>query len=227
MKKTLLSLILASAAFATGASGVTITKAPDLGSYWQPLQPNGGTYVYANSFVATETGVVTNLGAWLNALNVDATTEVVYHVLGSIGGLISSGPDMANILATSSAVSNVSSGLALYDASILSSAQLTSGSTYWFAASVLGSTGNGVFQVGGHTRNSGGIIDNGSFWFSNDASGIYFDGRSYVPEMAFTVTIEAGNGQQVPPSHNVPDAGSSLAMLAVGVGAIGLLKRRR
>jgi hypothetical protein len=72
----------------------------------------------------------------------------------------------------------------------LSSGILTAGVQYWFAANVIGLTADARIKVGGHTQNSGGINDNGTFWFSNDPTGINFDGQGLTPEMAFRVELE-------------------------------------
>ena len=82
---------------------------------------------------------------------------------------------------------------------------------YWFAATVVGESGPGFYQVGGHTQNSQ-YNDNGTFWYSNDPSGQSFDGQNLTPEMAFHV------GTAVP-------APASLAL--AGLGGLVATRRRR
>src|SRR5207249_1320390 len=95
MKKTL--LILTSAfALQTVSFAVTTTKPPDVGPSWHWLRPNGGTYVYADSFVAPISGDVTSLGTWLGAQFEDPTTTLLFQVWGSVGNNAASGPDAAN-----------------------------------------------------------------------------------------------------------------------------------
>lgn len=213
------NIILVASVFAvtTVTQAITVTKSPDLGAFWQSVSP-AGTYVYANSFVATETGFVTGLGTWMNTKVEDVTTELVFHVLGSVGGIVANGPSMSSILATSNAVSGMSGALSLYSAGMQSSLSLTSGETYWFALSAIGSTGIGDYQVGAHTQNSEGIVDNGTFWYSNNPIGSSFSG-GYTPEMAFEVTIEGSHCE-------VPDTGSTLAFLGLGLFSVVFLRRR-
>jgi hypothetical protein len=93
---------------------------------------------------------------------------------------------------------------------------LVADATYWFAASTVGLGGTGEFNVGGHTQNSGGIVDNGTFWYSNDSTGIDFDGQALTPEMAFTVNISSA-------SVEVPEP-EALVLLALGL--LGVTSRR-
>jgi len=208
-------VLLGVAALAGQAEAITITKLPDVGAYWHPLGATEGTYVYANSFVAPENGLVTSLGLWLTTEN-DGTPpgpDVVFQVLASKAGDPSQGPDTTSVFAASAIQSGLGvTALALYTAPTLAGGvPLVAGTTYWFAASTVGLSGSGEFQVGGHTQNSGGIVDNGTFWYSNDPAGIDFDGTALTPEMAFTVTT-------------VPEP-ASLALL--GAGLVGLVVRRR
>jgi hypothetical protein len=66
---------------------------------------------------------------------------------------------------------------------------LIPGNLYWFAATVVGESGTGAYQVGGHTQNSQ-YPDNCTFWYSNDPAGVAFDGQNLVPEMAFSVGLD-------------------------------------
>jgi hypothetical protein len=211
---------LALGAFTLGLSSsllaVEITKTPDLGTFWNPLSPAGGTYVYANSFVAPVTGAVTSLGLWMNTMVEDATTAVTLQVWG---GTIVDGPDYAQVLASTAGVSGMSGPLALYTASTISSSVLTAGQTYWFAATAVGASGSGRYQVGGHTPNSI-YVDNGTFWYSNNPSGQTFDGQRLVPEMAFKVVMGEGNA--------VPDGGATALLLALpALALVGNAARRR
>jgi hypothetical protein len=213
-----ISAILVGAAFAllsTPAFANVITKNPDLGAYWQPLKNEGtGTFVYANSFVADSTGSVTALGTWLLDLSGANSQQVIFDVVGSNGGA----PDMSNVIATTGILDlSVLSTLSFFSANTVSSGVLTSGQTYFFAADVRGLISGDGKEVGGHTQNSGGITDNGTFWYSNDAAGAVFDGKTLIPEMAFSVTI----GDAVVP---VPEP---VTLSLFGAGLVGAFQMRR
>jgi hypothetical protein len=192
-----------------------ITKTPDLGNYWSPLSANGGTYIYANSFVADSSGNVTGLGTWLNR----GGSDLVFQIFGSIGDNPAQGPDSSNLLATSSILSGLYFESLTYvnGGPVTSFANLIAGNTYWFAASTVGQNGSGAFTVGGHTQNSEGIVDNGTFWYSNDNTGRYFDGRNRTPEMAFSVTIS---------ENSVPEP-ASLALLGLGLFGFAMARQRK
>jgi len=152
--------------------GTTITKPPDLGPFWFPLSPNGGSYVYSDSFVPQVGGSVSSLGTWLNTTVQDPTTTIRFQVWGSVNNDPTQGPDASNVIATSAPQSGFSGGLTFYSAAALpGGGTLVAGNTYWFVATVVGSTGNGQYQVGGHTQNSI-YQDNGTFWYSNDPNGV-------------------------------------------------------
>ena len=167
----------------------TITKSPDLGPFWQPLSPNGGTYVYADCFIAPAGPDVfpQSISTWLNTIN-PPPPSVRFEIWGDTGG---SGPDASNVLATTGSLSPNPSGLEQISAPVLAGAgALVPGTTYWFAATVVGEAGTGAYQMGGHTQNSGGIVDNCTFWYSNDPAGISFDGQNLTPEIAFSLTLD-------------------------------------
>jgi hypothetical protein len=166
----------------------TITKSPDLGPFWFPLSPNG-TYVYADCFIAPA-GVdiwPQSLGTWLTTSS-PPPPPLRFEIWGDTGG---SGPDAFNVLATTGTLNPNPSGLEFISAPVLAGAQpLVPGNVYWFAATAVGEVGSGQYQTGGHTQNSGGIIDNCTFWYSNDPAGINFDGQNLTPEMAFGLTLD-------------------------------------
>lgn len=197
-----------------------ITKSPDIGNYWNPLSVPNGTYVYANSFVPQQNSTVVSLGTWLNTFSFDANTAVRFQVWGSVGNNAASGPDYANVLATTAAITGMNGPLSFYSGLTPGSLSLTAGDTYWFSATVVGSSGNGGYQVGGHTQNSGGITDNGTFWYSNDPNGQIFDGQRLTPEMAFEVELAA-----VPePSTYIVGA---MLLLPFGVQGLRHLRNRK
>jgi hypothetical protein len=200
-----LSVSLVAGQAAMGAS--TLTKSPDLGDYWAPLS-SGGTYVYADSFVAPTSGTVSALGTWLNG----GSSQYVLEVLADTGGF---GPNGASILAQTAVQQGTYNGLTYVNFLTTSSASLVAGQTYWFAASTVGLGGSGSYNTGGHTQDSQGIVDGGTFWYSNDSAGLSFDGQNLTPEMAFTVTQGA-----------VPEPAAWIMMLA-GFGIIGAALRRR
>lgn len=199
-------LILAAGSSAAVAQ-TFITKSPDLGDFWNSLSPNGGSYVYANSFVAPNGDtLVTNLGTWLNAQGSDGSS-IRFEIWGDAGG-----PDASNVISTTGSLGAFNDSTLTYYGAPATPGVLVPGNLYWFTATVVGEAGTGFYNVGGHTQNSA-YNDNGTFWFSNDANGIVFGGQGLTPEMAFSVTLT-----QVP-------APASAALL--GLGGLVATRRRR
>ena len=180
--RSALSLFAACGALllSAGANAATLIKLPDLGDYWHPLS-SWGTHVYADSFIAPVTGSVTDLGTWLNG----GSSSLVFEILADAGNA----PDGAAILVSTDVLSFTTDALTFEHAAPSAEITLSAGQRYWFAASTAGLGGSGSYDVGGHSPNSGGILDDGNFWYSNDAAGLDFDGRNQTPEMAFSVSI--------------------------------------
>jgi hypothetical protein len=187
---------------APAVAQTTIEKPPDVGAYWWPLSPAGGTYVYADCFIAPAGPDIhiQSLGTWfsLNTSEENVTTNEAFAGEGGspptvrleIWGDAPPGPDAFEILATTGSLAPNPVGLEFVEAPVLPGAvALTPGTRYWFAATVVGETGTGWYQVGGHTQNSV-YPDNCTFWYSNDPAGIVFDGQNLTPEMAFSVTLD-------------------------------------
>lgn len=227
-----LAVILAAAPV---AAQTVIEKPPDLGDFWFPLSPNGGSYVYADCFVAPAGPDLTPavLGTWLNDNNSELKDSqqtapsvpndpslvptVRFEIWGDLGpGL---GPDAGNVIATTGSLAPVTNGvLTLITAPVMGSpAPLVPGDLYWFAATVVGEGGSGFFNTGGHTQNSV-FNDNCTFWFSNDPAGINFDGQNVTPEMPFRVELLGG----------VPAIGKiGLVLLALALVAAAIIPLRR
>ena len=167
-----------------------LQKDPDQGAFWNPLGPDG-SYVYANTFVPCNDGQVSELGTWLLSVNgAGAGPDIRFEVWGALDGDPANGPDASHVIASTGSLDiGGTDTLDFYSAPTVYSGTLSSGETYFFVATCVGEAGApNDYQVGGHTQNSGGIIDNGTFWYSNDPLGIAFDGQGLTPEMAFKVT---------------------------------------
>lgn len=203
---------LAALVLAGGAHAAVIEKGPDAGPFWQPLSPTG-TFIYANSFVAEDSGAVTDLGFWARGSGgTPGSSQVVFEVYGA-----GPAPDSTDVIAQTARIDvALGSTLDFYSAPTLFGAALTPGETYWFAANVIGGVASVAMQVGAHTQNSV-YSDNGTFWYSNDPTGINFDGRNLTPEMAFRVIT--GDTPRIPVPAALPLAASGLVLL-------GLLRRR-
>lgn len=210
--------VLACLVGASAMAQVSVTKPPDVGPYWQPLGLPGGTYVYTSDFVAPANGSPTSLGVWLRLYS-GATPPVRFQIWGTTG----SAPNPGAVLASTPAVAHPASDtLTLFTASVQGTpTALQAGQRYWLVATVVGESGNGAYQVGGHTQNSA-YPDNGTFWYSNDPAGISFDGQSLTPQMAFVVTL----GRQAP--EPIPATGAvGLVLLLAALAGAGVLVLRR
>jgi hypothetical protein len=230
MNKSIVVFLFTTACVLTASQSamadVTLTKAPDIGPYWQPLNANTGTYVYADSFVAPASGTVTNLGTWLTDQGggFPPAAQIRFEVLGSLGGNAANGPDITSVLANTTALGPFTGPLTLYTSAPLGGGTpLVGGQTYWFAASNIGLSDpnlNGQYQTGGHTQNSGSINDNGTFWYSNNPNGTFFDGQGLTPELAFTVSIASGTVPE-------PTAFAAWSLLGLCAGAYAWRRRRK
>lgn len=171
---------------------VFISKSPDVGIAWHPLGADSGSVAYAGSFVAPVNGPVITLGCWFQNYTVGAVPfqEVRYDVCGAYLGDPANGPDPSDVRASSNVItlgSLIGSLTFTQSSSVLSSSDLVQGTTYFFIAQTSGLSGDSGYYVGGHTVNSGGISDNGKFWFSNDNSTPYSSRTS--PEMGFYIEM--------------------------------------
>jgi len=125
------------------------------------------------------------------------------------------GPSATSIMAATAGIGGFTQRLSFYSAPTLTPINVVAGQTYFFAASTVGSPGTGFLNVGGHTVNTGPIVDNGRFWYSNSL-GNTFDGKALVPEMAFSVTISD--------TPKVPDTGSTIVFLTFALCAVVALR---
>lgn len=194
----------------------TFGQAP-VTSYWSPLGPGvSATHVYAQSFVAPVGGEVVSLGAWLETLTNDASTTMMFQILGSVSDNPLLGPSLATVLASTGPVGPFAGPSTFYSGAATSYVALTAGETYWFALNAIGGGGIGTYQVASAFDD---LADGGSFWYSND--GVAFDGQNYKPELAFSVTVT-----DRPSSPSVPDHGSSASMLFSSVAGLIALRRK-
>lgn len=201
--------LAALAGLATSAAASTsIVKPPDIGPWWRPLNGGTGSFVYASDFVLSGTDTqVDRLGMWLLSLW-GTTQKIRFEIWGDTGGF---GPDPNNVLAGTGSIKPIVGGnLDYHEAPASFSANLVPGNRYWFAATVVGEGGGAAYQTGGHTQNSV-YNDNGTFWYSNDPTGMFFGGRNLTPQIAFAV-------------HLVPAPG---ALALVGLGGLVAARRRR
>ena len=208
-------IALAVAIPAASMADTVISKDPDLGNYWFPLgcSSNGYTDVYADSFIAPSgSNMATAIGIWLNDQG-SGGAPVQFELLATDPN--TGGPNGSAILGTT-AVNTFATGnnLTLETMNLLAGVNLVAGQKYWVAGSCVGLNGQGYYNVGGHTQNSEGINDNGTFWYSNDPAGLNFDGQNLTPEMAFQI-------------HMTPAAPEPMSMIALGMGALALIRRKR
>lgn len=212
MTKTLTALSVIALAGGTALAG-DIVKGPNEGGTWQPLDPDSGTYIYANSFVADENGPVDELGTWLLAQNGDGTGGLLaFEIYSSIGGNVANGPDSTDVIASTGLldIGGGTAALEFYSAAPAFSGNLVAGETYWFAANTIGGGPADPYEVGRHIQNSV-YDDDGTFWFSNDPTGVNFDGQGFTPEMSLSVSI-------------VPAPGAAALL---GLGGLVAIRRRR
>jgi len=190
----------------------TVVKPPD-GPGIAALGSNFSS-VYANSFVAPNDGNVTEMGVWLRNV---PDSQVRFEVYDSPGGDPGLGPDSTRLLARSPVDGGTYADFTFvdFDHGITDFGTLAAGHTYWLAATVVGLGDSGAYAVATHTQNTGGIVDNGTFWWSNDPAGRVFEGPWAPPlEIAFSVTVSP-----------VPEPGA-LAMLALGLPLLAARARR-
>jgi len=190
-------------------AGVIIDKIPDLGAYWNPLKAAGGTYVYADSFVAPTSGDITTLGIYLlDQSGGGDPSQFRIQLWADNGG----SPDGSNVLATTDILTDGGTSLHLSSAAVLVPVTVTAGVRYWVVGTTVGLSGTDEYKVGGHTQNSI-YNDNGTFWYSNDPGGASFDGANLTPEMAI---FASGDEAPEPATWTIG---------ALGLGAL-LLRRR-
>ena len=210
----------------------TVHKPADQGPFWHPIGNSDGTYVYADSFVAPESGSPTALGTYLRE-DLAGPPSIRFEVWGD-----DNGPDPTNVIASTGSLAPAVDGdlTCFYAAVTTLNGSLTQDETYWFAATVVGEPlAPGEYQTGGHTQNSV-YADNGTFWYSNDPAGINFDGQDLTPEIAFEVRVNGGGtasctelappAPEPAPIPTLDKAGLLLLILLAGIGGMVFVRTR-
>lgn len=198
-------LICAAALIASAASATSyITKEPDLGPYWHPLDNDNMTYIYADTFTMPDITdrYVSDLGMWL-LLSGSEPPQLTLEIWECDGSGV---PLFGTSLGTTNYVSSSDPNLVYIEAPVVSPFSLTPGVMYAFVANGYHDfTNNGSYQVGGHTQGE----NPGYFFYSNYPEDSRFDGQFLTPEMAFSVTL-------------VPEPGliAPLAGVLLGLGAL-------
>lgn len=212
ISRLLMVAALAAAPLASHAGTVVKDVDDPLGT---AILGTGFSTIYANSFVAPNDGVVTEMGVWLrNSL----PGAIRFQVYESLDDDVALGPDSTRVLPSSPVDTGAHPDLAFvdFDGCITDLGSLVGGHTYWLAATVVGLDSNATYNNAMHIPNTDGIVDNGTFMWSDDPAGLFFKGPFSEPfEMAFSVTVSP-----------VPEP-AGLAMLAFGLPLVALGARRR
>jgi hypothetical protein len=201
-------LICAAALIASGAWATTyVDKEPDLGQYWNPLDNDNMTYIYADTFTcpAGSDVVVTNLGMWLLLLYGTQPPQLTFEIWQCDANGV---PVFGTSMCSTDYVSSSSGALTYVEAPVVSPVALTPGVMYAFVANGYHNFSNdGSYQVGGHTQGE----NPGYFYYSNYPESSYFDGQHLTPEMAFKATL-----------NPIPEPAlvAPLAGLILGLGAL-------
>jgi len=194
---------------------VIVDKAPNdipFGT-WNPLSGTG-TYVYAGSFVASDAALVNVLGIYI--ANEDTMLDPSQFQL-QLWGDLGNAPDPFNVLATTGILTQPSNILALITGNLLAPVNIVAGTRYWIAATTVGLSGTDEYGVGSHIQNSV-YNDNGTFWYSNDAAGINFDGQALTPELSIYAEGDVVGGEAPEPA--------TWAMMAMGLGGLAAWRKR-
>lgn len=222
LKTATLLAAIAGVAGSTANAAIIVDKAPNASTGYERLEGSPeGSYVYTNSFIFTAggTGSTMNLvGVYMR--NVDTTqpgTQFRFEVYADNAN----SPDPTAVLGVTNYMSFAGGTITLVTDSLLVPINLTFGSRYWIAASVIPNTTDGPYAVAGHIQNSV-YPDNGTFWFSNDPTGQTFIGPILPPEMAIYA-----EGDLRPIVGAVPEP-ASLTIWGLGlIGCAVAVRRRR
>lgn len=194
-------------ALANPASAWLVDKQPDLGGTWRPFgTAQGAIPIWADSFVF-EGGAdnrVSMMGVYLRKVADEAPTFRL-QLLADAGNAPS-----GTVLLQSGFMLTNSNTLERISAGFGGSVTLTQGRRYWVAVNAVGGGGGGAYELGGHTQNSGGIVDDGTLWYSSAGDLSNWDGQRLTPEMAIVV-------------GTVPEPAS---LMALGLGLLALRRRK-